>query len=109
MVLPAGCTGPNCPPPHAPSPFHAHRMQQVREQRLRPRAGFLEARHSEAECGAGAHLTPQMRMIVVSWVVEVAAEFQLHDETLHLAVALLDRLLAATQVRAPRHTHVRQR
>jgi cyclin A len=41
-------------------------------------------------------LTPQMRMIVVSWMIEVCDEFVLQPETLHLAVGLLDRFLSAT-------------
>lgn len=42
------------------------------------------------------------RMIVVSWLVEVAEEFGLQQETLHSAVALLDRFLATSQVRRRR-------
>lgn len=38
-----------------------------------------------------------MRLIVASWVVEVAEEFGLQQETLHLSVALLDRFLSATR------------
>lgn len=41
-----------------------------------------------------------MRMIVSSWMCEVAAEFRLQQETLFLAVALLDRFLSASKVRA---------
>lgn len=37
-------------------------------------------------------------MIVVSWMVEVAEEFGLQQETLHAAVALLDRFLATSNV-----------
>jgi hypothetical protein len=40
-----------------------------------------------------------MRLIVTSWMVEVAAAVQLQDETLHLAVQLFDRLLSSLQVR----------
>jgi len=36
-------------------------------------------------------------MIVVSWMVEVGEEFSSRQETLHLAVALLDRFLSATE------------
>jgi hypothetical protein len=36
-----------------------------------------------------------MRAVVVSWLVEVAGEFRLQPETLHLSVALLDRFLSA--------------
>jgi hypothetical protein len=38
-----------------------------------------------------------MRLIVASWVVEVAEEFGMQQETLHLGVALLDRFLSATR------------
>ncbi|KAK9809838.1 hypothetical protein WJX72_000129 [[Myrmecia] bisecta] len=38
-------------------------------------------------------LDPSMRMIAVSWLVEVACEYRLHQETLFLATALIDRFL----------------
>ncbi len=41
-----------------------------------------------------------MRLLVVSWMVEVVEELGLHS-TLHLAVALLDKFLSVTQVRTP--------
>lgn len=63
-----------------------------REPEVQPSVGFLDL-HSKANL-----LTPGMRMIVVSWLVEVAEELRLQQETLHLAVALLDRFLANTQV-----------
>ena len=34
-----------------------------------------------------------MRMIVTSWLSEVASEFNMQQETLFLAVALLDRFM----------------
>ena len=39
-----------------------------------------------------------MRMIVISWLVEVACEYELHQETLFLAVALLDRYMSLAKV-----------
>ncbi|GBF99395.1 G2 mitotic-specific cyclin C13-like [Raphidocelis subcapitata] len=77
------------------------RSQRAREAALRPDPRYLEAQ-AAAAAAAGAPpsaldaLTPQMRMIVASWMVEVADEFSLQPETLHLAVALLDRFLSAT-------------
>lgn len=38
------------------------------------------------------------RRVVVSWMVEVAEEFGLQQETLHASVSLLDRFLAASNV-----------
>jgi hypothetical protein len=55
-------------------------------------------KHNDTHVG-NEFLTPQMRMIVTSWMSEVAAEFKLQQETLFLAVALLDRFLAASSVR----------
>lgn len=39
-----------------------------------------------------------MRTAAVSWLVEVGMDFGLHQESLFLAVALLDRYLTATEV-----------
>ena len=39
-----------------------------------------------------------MRTTAVSWLVEVGMDFGLHQESLFLAVALLDRYLTATEV-----------
>lgn len=43
------------------------------------------------------YIDQNMRMIVVSWLVEVAAEYELHQDTLFLAAALLDRFLSVAQ------------
>ena len=43
-------------------------------------------------------MTPHMRAILVDWLVEVALEYRLCSDTLHLAVALLDRFLSAAPV-----------
>ena len=40
-------------------------------------------------------MTPHMRSILVDWLVEVAQEYHLGSDTLHLTIHLLDRLLAA--------------
>ncbi|KIZ01990.1 hypothetical protein MNEG_5967 [Monoraphidium neglectum] len=73
-----------------------------REAGLMPDPRYLDAAAAAAAaavaagaaCG-GEGLTPQMRAVVVSWLVEVAGEFRLQPETLHLSVALLDRFLSA--------------
>lgn len=46
----------------------------------------------------GSVLDDGSRMIVVSWMVEVAEEFGLQQETLHAAVSLLDRFLSTSNV-----------
>jgi cyclin-A len=40
-------------------------------------------------------ITPHMRAILVDWLVEVAQEYRVHDDTLFLTVAYLDRFLSA--------------
>lgn len=47
---------------------------------------------------ANDHVTPQMRMIVCSWLSEVATEFNMQQETLFLSVALLDRFMGDSNV-----------
>ncbi len=74
--------------------LHTCRSEQEREADLHPGGGYLAEAESEA-C-----VTPQMRMIVTSWMCEVACEFTLQQETLFLAVELLDRFLAASPVSA---------
>lgn len=46
------------------------------------------------------HLDAHMRLVAVSWLVEVACEYNLHQETLFLATALLDRFLSKAKVPA---------
>ncbi|KAF8060360.1 CCNA2 [Scenedesmus sp. PABB004] len=49
-----------------------------------------------ASLAGSGQLDEGSRLIVVSWMVEVAEEFGLQQETLHAAVALLDRFLATS-------------
>lgn len=44
------------------------------------------------------YIDQTMRTIVISWLVEVACEYELHQETLFLAAALLDRFMSNTKV-----------
>ena len=44
------------------------------------------------------HIDAHMRLVAVSWLVEVACEYNLHQETLFLATALLDRFLSKAKV-----------
>lgn len=44
------------------------------------------------------YIDQSMRMIVISWLVEVACEYELHQETLFLAAALLDRFMSVAKV-----------
>jgi len=71
------------------------RSHRARESVMRADPGYLEAA-AAASPSQDEILTPQMRMIVISWMVEVADEFALQPETLHLAVGLLDRFMSVT-------------
>ena len=44
------------------------------------------------------YISPKMRAVLVDWLVEVAEEFKLHAETLHLAVSYVDRFLTMNVV-----------
>jgi len=66
------------------------------EEDLQLPRGFLDP-HNRVNV-TNEPLTPGMRMIVVSWMVEVAEEFRLQQETLHLAIGLLDRFLSSEEV-----------
>ncbi|XP_015240040.1 PREDICTED: G2/mitotic-specific cyclin-B2-like [Cyprinodon variegatus] len=46
----------------------------------------------------GLEITPQMRAILVDWLVQVHSRFQLLQETLYLTVAILDRFLQVQPV-----------
>nr|XP_023026921.1 G2/mitotic-specific cyclin-B-like [Leptinotarsa decemlineata] len=43
-------------------------------------------------------ITPQMRAILVDWLVEIHFHFNMHQETLHLCVSIVDRYLQETKV-----------
>jgi hypothetical protein len=53
---------------------------------------------ASSSSSSGGFVDASSRMIVVSWLVEVADEFGLQQESLHAAVALLDAFLAASAV-----------
>ncbi|GBF89618.1 hypothetical protein Rsub_02336 [Raphidocelis subcapitata] len=78
------------------------RREMLRESEQPPPAGYL-SRPKAAAAGAGALVTPQMRSIVASWMCEAAAEFGLQQETLFLAVGLLDRFQACSPTGVPRN------
>lgn len=40
------------------------------------------------------HLDPEMRTILVDWLVAVSDEYNLNEETLHTAVNYVDRFLS---------------
>lgn len=69
-------------PPRAPTP-----SPQID---CRPDPRYLETTQRD--------MSPHMRAILVDWLVEVALEYRLSSDTLHLTFALLDRFLSAAPV-----------
>lgn len=66
------------------------------EVQLQPNAAYLEDQHGPRFLPQ-LYLDSSMRRTAASWLVEVAAEFGLHQETLFLGTALLDRFLSAAK------------
>ncbi|KAJ1731632.1 G1/S-specific cyclin-E1, partial [Coemansia biformis] len=63
----------------------------------------VEQRHGLGlglELGLSRHpeLSGRMRPILVDWLMEVAADYRMHRQTLQLAVQYLDRFLASTEL-----------
>jgi hypothetical protein len=61
------------------------------ESRRRPRIDYIESIQEP-------QINARMRAILIDWLVEVASEFQLSNETLHLSVCYLDRYLSLQPV-----------
>ncbi|XP_019621368.1 PREDICTED: G2/mitotic-specific cyclin-A-like [Branchiostoma belcheri] len=57
--------------------------------RHRPKPGYMKKQPD---------ITNSMRCILVDWLVEVAEEYKLHNETLYLAVSYIDRFLSSMSV-----------
>lgn len=52
------------------------------------------------------HLNPHMRSILIDWLVEVAQEYALLPDTLHLACSLIDRYLGSPRGEKVAHTRL---
>ncbi|KIZ05039.1 Cyclin-A1 [Monoraphidium neglectum] len=79
-------------------------MRQERDAQLFPADNCSRQATAVSSAAASAQaVTPQMRCIVASWLSEVAAEFRLQQETLFLAVRLLDRFQAVSPAGVPRN------
>jgi len=66
-----------------------YRCQREAELRNRAKPGYLKKQ---------SDITAGMRSILVDWLVEVAEEYKLQDETLYLAVSYIDRFLSCMSV-----------
>ncbi|XP_074042550.1 G2/mitotic-specific cyclin-B2-like [Leptinotarsa decemlineata] len=60
---------------------------------------FKYLRNLETECSVkegfleGKDITSRMRTILINWIIEVHMQFELHIDTLHLSVSIVDRFL----------------
>ncbi|VFQ78280.1 unnamed protein product [Cuscuta campestris] len=63
---------------------HLHSMEV--EKKRRPLANYIEKVQND--------MSPSMRLILVDWLVEVAEEYRLVADTLHLTVSYIDRFLS---------------
>ncbi|XP_023026201.2 G2/mitotic-specific cyclin-B2-like [Leptinotarsa decemlineata] len=59
------------------------KYMRIMEDKYPIRKGFLD----------GRGITPEMRGILVDWLIEVHLEFEMHLETLHMCVSLIDRYI----------------
>ncbi|CAJ0596630.1 unnamed protein product [Cylicocyclus nassatus] len=62
-----------------------YRYMRDRETKVRAKAHYMTRQ---------TDINPEMRAILVDWLSEVAQEYKMHQETLHLAVSLVDRTLS---------------
>ncbi|KAK7352457.1 hypothetical protein VNO80_17879 [Phaseolus coccineus] len=67
---------------------YLHSMEMQRKRR--PMVDYIEKVQRE--------VTVIMRTILVDWLVEVAEEYKLHSDTLHLSVSYIDRFLSVNPV-----------
>lgn len=62
-----------------------YRYMRNRETKVRPKPHYMSRQDD---------INPEMRCILVDWLSDVVQEYKMHQETLHLAVALVDRTLS---------------
>ncbi|GMP68609.1 hypothetical protein CsSME_00028167 [Camellia sinensis var. sinensis] len=58
----------------------------MEEVKRRPLPDYIEM--------AKEDVSPNMREILVDWLVEVAEEYELHSDSLHLSISYIDRFLS---------------
>ncbi|KAK1645936.1 hypothetical protein QYE76_063741 [Lolium multiflorum] len=75
--------------PYASDIYSYLRSMEVQKKR-RPAADYIER--------VQVDITPNMRGILVDWLVEVAEEYKLVSDTLYLTVSYIDRFLSANSL-----------
>ncbi|XGW14231.1 hypothetical protein V3C99_000508, partial [Haemonchus contortus] len=62
-----------------------YRYMKHREVKVRPKPNYMSKQDD---------INPEMRAILVDWLSDVVQEYKMHQETLHLAISLVDRTLS---------------
>ncbi|WKY02646.1 hypothetical protein Q1695_016146 [Nippostrongylus brasiliensis] len=62
-----------------------YRYMKSREVKVRPKSNYMSRQDD---------INSEMRAILVDWLSDVVQEYKMHQETLHLAVSLVDRTLS---------------
>lgn len=62
-----------------------YRYMRDREVKIRPKSNYINRQDD---------INAEMRAILVDWLSDVVQEYKMHQETLHLAVSLVDRTLS---------------
>ncbi|KAI7981530.1 Cyclin-A3-4 [Camellia lanceoleosa] len=60
------------------------------EAKRRPLPDYIEMAQKD--------VSPNMKAILVDWLVEVAEEYELHSDTLHLSISYIDRFLSTNDL-----------
>ncbi|KAG4391949.1 hypothetical protein AAZX31_04G042300 [Glycine max] len=72
------------------SDIHEYLREMEMQKKRRPMVNYIEKFQKI--------VTPTMRGILVDWLVEVAEEYKLLSDTLHLSVSYIDRFLSVNPV-----------
>ncbi|KAF5950012.1 hypothetical protein HYC85_012005 [Camellia sinensis] len=62
----------------------------IEEAKRRPFPDYIEMAQKD--------VSPNMRAILVDWLVEVAEEYELYSDTLHLSIFYIDRFLSTNDL-----------
>lgn len=73
--------------PHHASDIYSYLRSMEVEAKRRPKVDFIETVQTD--------VTPNMRGILVDWLVEVAEEYKLVPDTLYLTISYIDRFLSS--------------
>ncbi|PKA61012.1 Cyclin-A3-4 [Apostasia shenzhenica] len=76
--------------PHYAADIYGYLRSMEAEEKRRPMAGYIEKIQTD--------VNPNMRGILVDWLVEVAEEYKLVPDTLYLTISYIDRYLSFNSI-----------